>query len=117
MFNLPFSTTSKAFHCKETAVQVSTDTDQTNKSNSCEKKSVVFTKPSLDLSSNFLIKSILNSKRDISTYKIIIFRSALDAEKYGKIQNVFIADKTFVFPATQWLFLHTWFMLLFPFNF
>ena len=114
---MPFSTTSKAFLCKETAVRVSTDTDQTNKSNFCEKKSAVFTKPSLDMPSNFLIKSILNGKRDVSTYKIIIFRSTLDAEKYEKIQNVFTADKTLVFPATQWLFLHTWFMLLFPFNF
>ena len=40
-------TTSKAFQCKETDVQVSSDNGQENKSNSCEKKdSVVFTKPS-----------------------------------------------------------------------
>ena len=44
---LLLSATSKAFHCKETGVQVSTDNSQNNKSNSCEKKdSVVFTKPS-----------------------------------------------------------------------
>ena len=41
--SLLLSTTSKAFQCKETGVQVSTDNGQKNKSNSCEKKdSVVF---------------------------------------------------------------------------
>ena len=35
---LLLSTTSKAFQCKETVVQVSTDNGQKNKSNSCEKK-------------------------------------------------------------------------------
>ena len=41
--SLLLSTTSKAFQCKETGVQVSTDNGQKNKSNSCEKKdSIVF---------------------------------------------------------------------------
>ena len=41
--SLLLSTTSEAFQCKETGVQVSTDNGQKNKSNSCEKKdSVVF---------------------------------------------------------------------------
>ena len=44
---LLLSTTSKAFHCKETGVQVSTDNDQKNKLNSSEEKDfVVFTKSS-----------------------------------------------------------------------
>ena len=44
---LLLSTTSKAFQCKETGVQVSTDNDQKNKSNSSEEKdSIAFTKPS-----------------------------------------------------------------------
>ena len=43
---LLLSTASKAFQCKETGVQVSTDNGQKNKSNPCENKdSVVFTKP------------------------------------------------------------------------
>ena len=106
------STTSKAFQCKETGVQVSTDNGQKNKSNSCEKKdTVVFTKPSLDMPSNFFIESILKGKRDVSTYKKFIFQSTADAEKYEMIQNVFIPDKSFVFPTTQRLFLHRWFKL------
>ena len=63
--SLPFllSTTSKAFQCKETSLQVSTDNGQKNKSNSCEKKdSVVFIKPSSDVPSNFFIESILKVK-------------------------------------------------------
>ena len=103
------STNSKAFHCKETVVQVSTDNGQKNKSNSCVKKdSIVFTKPSSDMPSNFFNESILKGKRDVSTYKFI-FQSATDAEKYEMIQNVFIPDKSFVFPTTQRLFLHRWF--------
>ena len=48
------STTSKAFQCKETGVQLSTDKGRKNKSNSCEKKdSVVFTKSRSDMPSNF----------------------------------------------------------------
>ena len=71
---LLLSTTSKVFQCKETGVQVSTDNGQKNKSNSCEKKdSVVFTKPSSDMPSNFFIELILKGKRDVSTYKKIIF--------------------------------------------
>ena len=112
--SLPFllSTTSKAFQCKETVVQVSTDNGQKNKSNSCEKKdSVVFTKPSSDMPSNLFTESILKGKRDVSTYKKFIFQSTTDAEKYEMIQNVFIPDKSFVFPKTQRLFLHRWFKL------
>ena len=67
---LPLSTTSKAFQCKETGVQVSTDNGQKNKSSSCEKKDSVFTEPSSDMPSNFFIESILKGKRDVSTYKI-----------------------------------------------
>ena len=64
------STTSKAFQCKETGVQVSTDNGQKNKSNSCEKKdSVVFTKPSSNMPSNVFIESVLKDKRDLSTHK------------------------------------------------
>ena len=40
--SLLLSTTSKAFQCKETGVQVSTDNGQKNKSNSCEKKDCCF---------------------------------------------------------------------------
>ena len=109
---LLLSATSKAFHCKETGVQVSTDNSQNNKSNSCEKKdSVVFTKPSSDMPSNLFTESILKGKRDVSTYKKFIFQSTTDAEKYEMIQNVFIPDKSFVFPKTQRLFLHRWFKL------
>ena len=39
---LLLSTTSKAFQCKETGVQVSTDNGQKNKSNSCENKGFCF---------------------------------------------------------------------------
>ena len=112
--SLPFllSATSKAFHCKETGVQVNTDNSQNNKSNSCEKRdSVVFTKPSSDILSNFFVESILKGKRDISTYKQFVFQITTDAEKYEMIQNVFISDKSFVFPATQYLLLHRWFKL------
>ena len=78
---LPVSTTSKAFQCKETGVQVSTDSGRKNKSNSCEKKdSVVFTKPSSDTPSNVFIESILNGKRDVSTYEKLLFQSSTDAE-------------------------------------
>ena len=106
------STTSKAFQCKETGALVSTDNGQKNKLNSCKKKdSVVFTKPSWDMPSNFFIESILKGKRDVSTYKKFIFQSTTDAEKYEMIQNVFIPDKSFVFPTTQRLFLHRWFKL------
>ena len=71
------------FQCKKTGFQVSIDNNQKNKSNSCEKKgSVVFTKASSDMPSNFFIESILKSKRDISTYKNFIFKSTTDAEKY-----------------------------------
>ena len=109
---LLLSTTSKAFHCKETGVQVSTDNGQKKKSNSCEKKdSVAFTKPSSDMPSNFFIESILKGERDVSTYKKLIFQSTTDAEKYEMIQNVFIPGKSFVFPKTQRLFLHRWFKL------
>ena len=64
---LPLSTTSKVFQCKETGVHVSKD----NGRNSCEKKkySVALIKPLLDMPSNFFIELILNSKRDVSTYK------------------------------------------------
>ena len=80
---LLLSTTSKAFQCIETGVQVSVDNGQKNNSNSCEKKdSVVFTKASSDIPSNFFIESILKSKRDIRTYKNFIFESTTDAEKY-----------------------------------
>ena len=61
--------------------------------------------------SNFFIESILKGKRDVSTYKKFIFQSTTDAEKYEMIQNVFIPDKSFVFPKTQRLFLHRWFKL------
>ena len=109
---LLFSTTSKAFHCKETGVQVSSDNVQKNKSNSCEKKdSVVFTKPSSDMLSNVFIESILKGKRDVSTYKKFIFQSTTGAEKSEMIQNVFIPDKSFVFPTTQCLFFNRWFKL------
>ena len=67
---LLLSTTSKAFQCKETDVQVITDNGQKNKSSSCEKKASVFTEPSSDMPSNFFIESILKGKRDVSTYKI-----------------------------------------------
>ena len=67
---LLLSTTSKAFKCKETGVQVSTDNGQKNKSNSCEKKdSVVFTKPSSNMLSNVFIESELKDKRDLNTHK------------------------------------------------
>ena len=109
---LLLSTTSKVFHCKETGVQVSSDNGEKNKSNSCEKKdSVVFTKPSSDMPSNVFIESILKGKRDEYTYKKFIFQSTTDAEKYEMIQNVFIPDKSLVFPTTQRLFLHRWFKL------
>ena len=109
---LLLSTTSKAFQCKETVVQVSTDNGQKNKSNSCEKKdSVVFTKPSSDMPSNLFTESILKGKRDVSTYKKFIFQSTTDAEKYEMIQNVFTTDKSFVFLTTQSLFLHRWFKI------
>ena len=62
--------------------------------------------------SNFFIESILKGKRDVSTYKKFIFQSSTDAEKYEMIQNVFIPDKSLVFPTTQRLFLHRWFKLL-----
>ena len=66
---LLLSTTSIVFQCKETGVQVITDNAQKKKSNSFEKKdSVVFTKPSSDMPSNFFIESILKGKRDVSTY-------------------------------------------------
>ena len=39
---LLLSTTSKAFQCKETGVRVITDNGQKNKSNSCEKKTLLF---------------------------------------------------------------------------
>ena len=39
---LLLSATSKAFQCKETGVQVSTDNGRKNKSNSCEKKDSCF---------------------------------------------------------------------------
>ena len=46
-FSLCLSTTAKAFQCKETGVQVSTNNGRKGKSNSFEKKdAVVFTKPS-----------------------------------------------------------------------
>ena len=61
--------------------------------------------------SKFVIESILKGKRDVSTYKKFIFQSTADAEKYEMIQNVFIPDKSFVFPTTQRLFLHRWFKL------
>ena len=61
--------------------------------------------------SNVFIESILKGKRDVSTYKKIIFQSSTDAEKYKMIQNIFITDKSFVFSATQRLFLHRWFKL------
>ena len=61
--------------------------------------------------SKFVIESILKRKRDVSTYKKFIFQSTADAEKYEMIQNVFIPDKSFVFPTTQRLFLHRWFKL------
>ena len=110
------STTSKAFQCKETGVQLSTDNGQKNKSNSCEKKdSVVFTKLSSDMSSNFFFESILKGKRDASTYKKLFFQSTSDAEKYEMIQNVFIPDKSYVCPTTQGLFFHRWFKL-FPWS-
>ena len=71
---LLLSTTSKAFQCKETDVQVNSDNGQENKSNSCEKKdSVVFTKPSSDMPSNFFIESMIKGKRDVSIYKKFIF--------------------------------------------
>ena len=70
---------------------------------------VVFTKPSSDMLSNLFTESILKGKRDVSTYKKFIFQSTTDAEKYEMIQNVFIPDKSFVFPTTQHLFLHRWF--------
>ena len=58
---MPISATSKAFQCKETGVQVSTDNGQKSKSSSCEKKDfVAFTKPSSDMPSDFFIESILN---------------------------------------------------------
>ena len=67
-------TTSKACQCKETSVQVSNDNGQKNNSNSCEEKdSVVFTKPSSDVTSNFFIESKLKGKRDVSTYEKIHF--------------------------------------------
>ena len=59
--------------------------------------------------SNVFIESILKGKRDVSTCKKFIFQSTADAEKCEMIQNVFIPDKSFVFPATQPLFLHRWF--------
>ena len=58
--------------------------------------------------SSFLIESILKGKRDVSTYKKFIFQSTTDTEKY---ENVFIPNKSFVFPTTQRLFLHRWFKL------
>ena len=61
--------------------------------------------------SNLFTESILKGKRDVSTYKKFIFQSTTDAEKYEMIQNVFIPDKSFVFPTTQRLFLHRWFKL------
>ena len=109
--SLLLSTTAKAFQYKETVVQVSTDNVQKNMSNSCEKKdSVVFTKPSSDMPSSFLIESILKGKRDVSTYKKFIFQSTTDTEKYEMIENVFFPDKSFVFPTSQCL-LHKWFKL------
>ena len=104
---MPFSTTSKSFQCKEAGAQVSTDNGCKSTSNSCEKKdSVVFTKLSSNMPSNFSIESILNGKRHVSTYKKFTFQSTTDAEKYEIIQNVFIPDKNFVFPTTQRLFLY-----------
>ena len=47
--------------------------------------------------------------RDGSIYKN---QSTTGAEKYEMIQNVFIPDKSFVFPTTQRLFLHRRFKLL-----
>ena len=61
--------------------------------------------------SNFVIELILKGKRDVSTYKKFTFQSTADVEKYEMIQNVFIPDKSFVFPTTQPLFLHRWFKL------
>ena len=61
--------------------------------------------------SKFFIESILKGKRDVSTYKKFTFQNTTDAEKYEMIQNVFIPDKSFVFPTTQRLFLHRWFKL------
>ena len=57
--------------------------------------------------SSFLIESILKGKRDVSTYKKFIFQSTTDTEKY---ENVFIPNKSFVFPTTQRL-LQKWFKL------
>ena len=59
--------------------------------------------------SNVFIESILKGKRDVSTCKKFIFQNTADAEKCEMIQNVFIPDKSFVFPTTQPLFLHRWF--------
>ena len=60
---LPLSITSKPFQCRETGIQVSTDNSRKSKSNSCEKKdSVVFTKPSSNMPSNFFVESILTVK-------------------------------------------------------
>ena len=97
---VPLYITSKAFQCRETAIQVSTDNSRKSKSNSCEKKdSVLCTKPSPNMPSNFFIESILNGKRDVNTYKKIIFQSTADTEKYEVIPNVFIPEKSFVFPT------------------
>ena len=67
---LVLSATSKAFHCKETSVHVNTDNSQKCKWNFCEKKdSIVFTKPSSDMSLESFIEYRVNGKRNLSSYK------------------------------------------------
>ena len=71
---LPLSTTSKAFQCKETGVQESTDNGRKSKSNSSEKRDLLFL-PDLHqiCLQTFSLNPILNGKTDVSANKKIYF--------------------------------------------
>ena len=58
---------------------------------SVRRKTLVFTKPSSDMPSSFFVESILNGKRDVSSYEKFIFESTTDAEKYEMIQKICIS--------------------------
>ena len=110
---LPLSTTSKAFQCKETGVQESTDNGRKSKSNSSEKRDLLFL-PDLHqiCLQTFSLNPILNGKTDVSANKKIYFSKYYWCSMYEVIQNDFVPKKSFVFPTTQCLSLHGWFKFL-----
>ena len=96
---LLLSTASKAFQCKETGAQVSPDNCRKSKWNSCEEKDyVVFAELSSDMPSNSFIESILNGKRDVSTYKNSFFKALLMQRSMKWYKMFLFLTKVLYFP-------------------